>query len=372
MSEEARLEERAPARGWARRALYGGGGPAGAVLRGATWPLARGWQAIAERRLTARGPVRRLPAPAIAVGNVTVGGGGKTSLVEWLLAEGLAPEMTVAVLTRGYGREMGGVWVLPPGPTSRELAIAAGDEPALLARRGAWVGVGADRTRAARALAEHVRPDVFLLDDALQHRRVARALDLVVFAASDLDAPARCVPAGPLRQGASWLPLLGGWVVTGVDPRTRDWPVGTIGAAFAAWWTRLPGTVADWEHEIPVTLAGWQRGDEEAFDPAGREVVAFAGVARPETIHRSVERTGLAPVVVAVFPDHRAYGPRDIALLLADHPGAAFVTTEKDAIKLDPRWFGPQPVGVLRRRLVPRDPEVLRRLVREAIAVSPA
>jgi tetraacyldisaccharide 4'-kinase len=320
----------------------------------------------------APGRTERLPAPAIAVGNVTVGGSGKTSLVEWLLAEGLPRGSRAAVLTRGYGRATAGVWVLPPGLVDPELARSAGDEPALLARRGAWVGVATDRAQAARAVIARYRPDVFLLDDALQHRRVARALDLVAFTADDLDSPARCLPVGPLRQEASWRPALGAWVVVGGDPRDRPWSPGTIGAAFARWWDELPGTAARWESDEPRSLEAWREERAAPFDPEGREVVVFAGVARPSSLAQSVADAGHDVAIVAAFPDHWSYDAASIHALLEDHPEAAFVTTEKDAVKLDPRWFGARPVGVLRRRLAPQDPDLLRALVRDAMDASTA
>lgn len=359
-------------RGWARRTLYGGGGPAGAAWRGISTPVSAAWDAIARRRLAGTRRSIRLPAPTIAIGNVTVGGGGKTSLVEWLIAAGLPPGVAAAVLTRGYGREVGGVWVLPPGLPSPMLARSAGDEPALLARRGVWVGVAANRARAAHALVARTRPDVFLLDDALQHRRVARALDLVAFTVEDLEAPARCLPAGPLRQGPAWRPAFGAWVVVGEDPRGRAWPEGTIGAAFAAWWSDVPGTAASWESEGTQALEAWLERRQTPFDPEGREIVAFAGVARPSSVVRSAADAGHAIAHLAVFPDHWPYRPAHIRALLEDHPEAAFVTTEKDGVKLDPEWFDGRPVGVLRRRLVPRDPALLRELVRDAMGASVA
>ncbi len=367
------MEERAPVRGWARRTLYGGGGVLGGAWRTAARPLGAVWRAAAERRMAgARGAVR-LPAPAIAVGNVTVGGGGKTSLVAWLLEEGLPGGRAPAVLSRGYGRAAEGAWVLEPGAGTPEQARLAGDEPALLARCGAWVGVAADREVAARAVMARARPDLFLLDDALQHRRVARALDLVVFTAADLSAPARCLPAGPLRQGPGWMPEPGAWVVVEADPRGEEWPDGSIGAAFGAWWGGMPGTRARWKHLSPVPLAAWRAGREEPFDSGGRPVTAFAGVARPETLRRSAEGAGLVIAGLLAYPDHFAYGPRAVTRLLRDHPDGPLVTTEKDAVKLDPAWFGERSVGVLRRRLTPEDPRLLRSMVRDAIgpAIAP-
>lgn len=372
--EGGEVEERARVYGWARRAVYGGGGVAGRVARGMAAPLGWAWGAAAERRLSGHPEAARsrlLPAPAISVGNVTLGGGGKTSLVEWIVREGAPRGARVAVLSRGYGRRTDAPRALPPGRESVGVA-EVGDEPALLARAGAWVGVARDRFLAARAVEElGARPDLYVLDDGLQHRSVPRALDLVVFTAADLRAPARCVPAGPLRQRPSWHPPRAAWVVTGVDPREREWPSGSIGHAYAAWWRELAGTVADWEEAGTVTLDSWQGGGESPFDPGAHPLVAFAGVARPESVAAFARQTGLEVTVLVAFPDHHPYTARDIASLRASRPDVAFLTTEKDAVKCDPAWFGDAPVGVLRRRLKPGDPGLLRREIEEAIAWRP-
>ncbi|HUF89010.1 MAG TPA: tetraacyldisaccharide 4'-kinase [Gemmatimonadota bacterium] len=362
--------ERARLYGWARRTLYGGGGLPGRLTRGALTPLSWAWSTAARRRLApdpAAGRARLLPAPAVSVGNVTLGGGGKTSLVEWIVREGAPPGATVAVLSRGYGRTSAEPMALRP--RSAPTAVAElGDEPTLLARAGAWVGVAGDRLRAARAVAElGARPDLFVLDDALQHRSLPRALDLVVFAAEDLAAPARCVPSGPLRQSAAWFPPHAVWVVAGADPREGEWPAGSIARAYAPWWRELPGTPAVWRDAGTVPLGAWWSGGDVAFDPRGRPVVAFAGVARPESVADSSRRAGHEIVALVAFPDHHAYRASDVAGLLRDHPGAAFLTTEKDAVKLEPAWFGDAPAGVLVRRIEPSDPGLLEREIADAM-----
>ncbi|MDX1622770.1 MAG: tetraacyldisaccharide 4'-kinase [Gemmatimonadota bacterium] len=363
----SRAEERSPAYGWMRRTIYGGGGTAGAAWRVAAAPLARLWRATSRLRLSGRlrPPADRLPAPTVSVGNVTVGGSGKTSLVRWLVEEGTW-EPAVAVLSRGYGRERKSLRVVPPGGGS-ESPREAGDEPLLLARSGAWVGVGPDRVRAAEAVAERARPAAFLLDDGLQHRRVARCLDLVCFLSEDLVAPARCLPAGPLRQGPEWRPPAAAWVVVGGDPRESAWPEGTIGSAFSPWWRELPGCVAEWDDAGTVTLSGWTRGREEPFEISTTGAVAIAGVARPGSVRKFAERAGWRVARLVAFPDHHPFGPADLPPILAEHPGRPILVTEKDAVKLDPAWFGGRGVGVLRRRLRPRDPELLLGLVAEAL-----
>ncbi|HET6362720.1 MAG TPA: tetraacyldisaccharide 4'-kinase, partial [Gemmatimonadota bacterium] len=244
----------------------------------------------------------------------------------------------------------------------------AGDEPALLARAGAWVGVSANRFLAARAVQERgARPDLYVLDDGLQHRAVPRALDLVAFTRADLFAPARCVPAGPLRQRASWVPPHAVWIVTGIDPRDAEWPADSIGDAYAGWWRELPGTAADWRAERLVSLDSWLAGRDEPFYPAS-SVVVVAGVARPASAAEFARAAGLDVTALAAFPDHYPYSARDIARLRASHPGAAFVMTEKDAVKCEAGWFGDAPAGVLGRRLEPGDPDLLRREIADAIA----
>jgi tetraacyldisaccharide 4'-kinase len=362
--------ERAPVYGWARRAVYGGGGTAGRLARGFAAPLAWVWGAAADRRLAAPHSGPRLRAPAISVGNVTLGGGGKTSLVEWIVREGAPRGATVAVLSRGYGRAGEAPIALAPAEAPARIGDS-GDEPALLARAGAWVGVSADRFLAARAVEERgARPDLYVLDDGLQHRAIPRTLDLVTFTRADLFAPARCVPAGPLRQRASWAPPHAVWVVTGIDPRDADWPAGTIGAAYAGWWREFRGTAAEWKAEPPVSLASWRAGGNDPFDPA-RPVVVVAGVARPESVGELARAAGLDVAALAAFPDHHAYAAEDIARLRASHPGAAFVLTAKDAVKSESCWFGDAPAGVLVRRLEPLDAELLRSEIADAIAWRP-
>lgn len=362
--------ERAAAYGWARRTVYGDGGALSAAFRGLAAPIASGWAMVADRRLRREASAIHLGAPTISVGNVTIGGGGKTSLVHWLITEGLASETRVAVLSRGYGRGTNDITVIAPAVPSVDVA-AVGDEPALLARAGAWVGVGADRSAAARAVLDVTDVDLFLLDDGLQHRQVARQLDLIAFTARDLMAPARCLPAGPLRQRSTWRPPSGAWVVSGVDPRSRNWPPGSIGRALAPWWEQVPGTVVQWRDAGTVGLAGWVTGRPVRFDADDKRVIVIAGVADPVSVARFAEEAGWSPTKVIAFPDHHRFSQREMVALLAKHPNMPFVVTEKDAIKCQAKWFNDRPVGVLRRRLQPSEPELLIELVTDVLVSSP-
>ncbi len=347
--------ERSAAYGWARRTVYGSGGA--------------GWALAADHRLKRNANAIRLGVPTISIGNVTVGGGGKTSLVHWLITEGLASETRVAVLSRGYGRSAKATTVIKPEATSVDVA-AVGDEPALLARAGAWVGVGADRQAAANAVSALTHVDLFLLDDGLQHRRVTRELDLIAFTARDLVAPAKCLPSGPLRQRPSWRPPCTAWVVSGVDPRTRTWPPGSIGQTLASWWGHVPGTVAQWRDAGTVDLAGWLTGNEARFEIDDRRVVVITAVADPVSVARFAEQAGWSPTKVVAFRDHHRFSQIEVAELLAAHAHMPFVMTEKDAIKCQAEWFDDRPVGVLQRRLEPAQPKFLTKIIADRMVSS--
>ncbi len=362
--------ERAAAYGWARRTVYGNGGALSAAFRGLAAPIASGWAIVADRRLRRDASAIHLGAPTISIGNVTIGGGGKTSLVHWLITEGVPSGTRVAVLSRGYGRSANDTTVIAPAAASVDVA-AVGDEPALLARAGAWVGVGADRSAAARAVLAVTDVDLFLLDDGLQHRKVARQLDLIAFTTRDLMAPAKCLPSGPLRQRSSWQPPSGAWVVSGVDPRSRTWPAGSIGRALASWWEHIPGTVAQWRDAGTVDLAGWLTGSPVRFEVDDRRVTVIAGVADPASVVRFAEEAGWSPTKVIAFPDHYRFSQREITALVAKHPNVPFVATEKDAIKCQAEWFNDRPVGVLRRRLQPSEAGLLTELVSDVLVSSP-
>jgi tetraacyldisaccharide-1-P 4'-kinase len=154
--------------------------------------------------------------------------------------------------------------------------------------------------------------------------------------------------------------------VVGKDPQGQAFEEDTIGYAFHRWWESLPGFTGSWRDAGTVELKGWRAGREVPFAP-GDGAVAFAGVARPVSVDRFARATGVSPRRIVAFPDHHRYRAADALELLEAHPGAAFLTTEKDAVKLDPAWFGDRPVGVLRRRLELEEPGRIRDLVREAI-----
>ncbi len=247
-----------------------------------------------------------LEGPVVSVGNVSVGGSGKTPFVillgELLRARGIPFD----ILTRGYGRASSGAAFVHPEGSAHEF----GDEPLLMARRlQAPVIVGEDRYEAGMLAERRHGPRLHLLDDGFQHRQLARDFDIVLVTPED--ARDRLLPAGRLREPVSSLARADAVVLTG----------GTDAGA------------------IP-TASGTQvwrarRGILPKDVPP--QPVAFCGIARPQSFFAQLRTAGIDTIGEAVFRDHHPYTPNDIRQLLdlrQQSGGGGFVTTEKDAINL--------------------------------------
>lgn len=258
---------------------------------------------------------QQLSGPVLSIGNLSIGGAGKTPVVirllELLREEGIAAD----VLSRGYQRNTHETErVSPDGSATRY-----GDEPLLIARQtGAPVYVGPSRYEAGK-LAEHEsnHPRLHILDDGFQHRQLARDLDIVVLHASDFHE--YLLPAGRLREPLSALRRAHVFIL-----RSQD-------RALAAALRR---------RYLPQPIWVMHR---ELIPPACKSAIAFCGIARPEEFFQSLEATGISGGIHlaarAAFRDHHAWTSADLDHLLAlhrDHPAEAFVTTEKDAIRLTP------------------------------------
>jgi tetraacyldisaccharide 4'-kinase len=267
--------------------------------------------AVTVRRMLFRAgvlPSTRVPIPVVVVGNLTVGGTGKTPLVlalgEALRAHGLRP----GILSRGYG----GSGAMPRAVSAGEDPGRSGDEPVLLAERsGCPVWVGADRVAAARALCTaHPDCSVLICDDGLQHYRLQRDFEVAVEdergAGNGL-----LLPAGPLREPAG----------RRVDARVRN------GGG------RAPGKFA-----MHLAVSGLYRvGDANArlapSQLSGKRLHAVAGIGNPERFFATLSGMGLT-FSAHPFPDHHAFSPEDLRFADCDF----VLMTEKDAVKC--RRFG--------------------------------
>jgi tetraacyldisaccharide 4'-kinase len=272
-------------------------------------------------------PARALPVPVLVVGNLVVGGAGKTptvlALVDALRRRGHRP----GIVSRGHGRRGDGVRAV--GPT--DAVADVGDEPLLLARRsGMPLWVGRDRVAAARALlAAHPAVDVIVADDGLQHHALPRQAEIVVFDERGA-GNGRLLPAGPLRE-----------------PLPHRLPVHrhvlyTAGVASTA----LPGERASRRLSLAWPLAAWHAGDASAAVPLrqlqGVPLLAVAGIAAPAKFFGMLADAGLTALTLAL-PDHHAYA----TLPWPAHGPESIVLTEKDAVKLEPARCAGRAIWVL-------------------------
>jgi len=279
---------------------------------------------------------RYLPAPVVGVGNLTVGGTGKTPLVMEVVAALTRLGLASAVISRGYGAQAGqggqGVTWVSLGQGPLVTASQAGDEPVLLARRlKVPVAVGADRYAVGREVVHRTGLRVLVGDDMFQHRGLHRDLDLVALDAHRPLSNGRLLPAGPLREPAKGLRRAQAIVLT----RAED-PEATL--ATRAWlrsfWGK--GPVLACRHRLRG-LSAPGGGLLTAAELKGRPVLAFCGLARPDDFARALGGLGLVMVDFRSFGDHHAYTPSEIAALWAQAKtlGAqALVTSEKDEARL--------------------------------------
>jgi tetraacyldisaccharide 4'-kinase len=241
----------------------------------------------------------------IVVGNLTVGGAGKTPLVIWLCEHLQRAGHRPGVVSRGYG---GRPPRLPLSVTAATAPSEAGDEPVLIAARtGCPVVVDPDRPRAARALLAANDVDVIVADDGLQHYALARNLEIVVVDGRRRFGNGFCLPAGPLREPLSRLVTVDLVVVNGAGG-AGEFALRLVGDRLA--------NLADVAHTEPLTA--WR----------GRRVHAVAGIGDPARFFTALTTAGLE-VVEHPFPDHHAYRPDDLDF----GDGLPVLMTEKDAVK---------------------------------------
>jgi tetraacyldisaccharide 4'-kinase len=262
-----------------------------------------------------------VPARVLSVGNLTVGGTGKTPAALWLAHALVRRGRRVAIVARGYGKRRPGVVVVGTEGVPLVSPADGGDEAVMLAWRFPGpVLTGERRVEAAREACARFGVDAIVLDDGFQHRQLARDADLVLLA--DDPAARRLLPAGAGREPPGALRRARAVLVVGDGDAT--WP------ALPAGLRRFRGRLRP--EALVHATGGWQ--EEPLGLLEGTPVVAIAGVARPERFVATLERCG-ARVVERIFrPDHHAYDDGDVAAVARAAKRARPVTTEKDLVKL--------------------------------------
>lgn len=257
--------------------------------------------------------VETLPVPVVVVGNIAVGGSGKTPVVLWLADVLRHAGLRPGIISRGYGGRVTGPALVPTAADPAEF----GDEPVLLARlAGCPVAVGGDRPAAGRhLLAAHPDCDVLISDDGLQHYPLARAVEVVVVDDAVLGNRLP-LPAGPLREGLGRL--------ASADLVIAHGPLGADAARAAG---PVPVVAMELVGEGFVSLGdpGQRR---QVVDFAGGPVHGVAGIGRPERFFAQLEGLGLQ-VIRHPFPDHHPFTAADLAFA----PGEPKILTAKDGVK---------------------------------------
>lgn len=281
-----------------------------------------GWAVRTRNRRYDRGAAEnfRSPVPVVSVGNLTVGGTGKTPMVEWIVRHMCERELRVVILSRGYRAAEGAT-----NDEARELAWALPDVPHLQNPNRAASAVAAVRDLGAQAL---------VLDDGFQHRRLARDLDVVLLDASEPFGFDRLLPRGTLREPVEGLRRAGVVALSRADMldaaareaiRRRAMEL----APHAAW--------CEVVHR-PVGLIGVGGAREPLDALTAKRVAAFCGIGNPAGFRHTLEALGCRVAAWREFPDHHAYTPSDVESLAAwsrDARAELVLCTRKDLVKLE-------------------------------------
>jgi len=309
------------------------------VVRGGLASLSFGYGALVRLRNAGYTlgilKTHRLPCRVVCVGNLTVGGTGKTPTVIALGGLLAAAGARVCVLLRGYRRTGRGVTVVSDGTRVLSGWREAGDEAVLLARSlpGVPVIVGGDRVAAGRLAVDRFRPEVILLDDGFQHRRLCRDADLVLLDAMDPFGGDWLLPRGRLREPVSALGRAQAVLVTRAD---QAGDLAGLHRRLERLAPRVPLGLALYRPYRLVDL--WSRQERQFGDLRGKRVFAMSGIANPQGFRQTLVGAGAHLAGSLAFADHHAFTPEDGARMVREARAVSaewIVTTEKDAIRLD-------------------------------------
>ena len=317
-----RGDTRGPAAYLGRAGLWWARLPYGASMWGRNRAFDRGWAKAV-----------RVPVPVVSVGNLTLGGTGKTPFVEYVARFYRRLDLAVAVLSRGYGADEG------PNDEAMVLEENLPDVPHLQGR---------DRVELATTAVQELESEVLVLDDGFQHRRLARDLDVVLLDATRPLADEYLFPRGLLREPIAGLSRAGVVVLTRCDQagpesmsQQRTWLA-----------SRFPEKPIATSVHAPIELVGTDGRTASITEVRGKPVGAFCGIGNPDAFRRTLADLGADVVAFRTFPDHHPYRRGNVDDLRkwasALPAGAVIATTQKDFVKLRVPDFDGRPLWAVR------------------------
>jgi tetraacyldisaccharide 4'-kinase len=286
-----------------------------------------------------------LPCRVISVGNLTVGGTGKTPVVIALATALRDRGCRVGVVSRGYKRRSAETLLeVSDGRAVRGDPREAGDEPFLIAQRclGVAVAVGADRPSAGKHLITRYRIDTLIMDDGYQHLALRRDTNILVLDAGAPFGNGYLLPRGRLREPLAAMARASAVLVTRASQGGR---LDELKAAVRAITPTVPIWITDFVPSAVVQVGGATTVEPSVLK--GERVLAVSGIGQPDSFRRLLEAAGAAVAEHCVFPDHHAYSREDVQKVrqAAEQLGVdRIVTTEKDAVKLAQLVSSPSPL----------------------------
>ena len=328
---------------WKQRVMVAGLLPASLVysagqsVRNAFWHFAK----------------RRVPIRTISVGNLTVGGNGKTPFTLFLASRLQAQGMSVGIVSRGFGRIIASgqsAALVSDGTTVKLSPEQAGDEAVMMAKafRGPIV-VARRRIDGIRLLSEIANPDVIVLDDAFQHRALARDVDLVLINRERGFGNGHLIPAGPMREPLRAIRRADAAIIVSSGIPDRPSAITSHQMNAISQITTLRATLR------PKALVRYEQGNwsEVPIAMAGRRVLAVSGLADPSGFYAMLHEIDTDLVGVLEYPDHHVYNPSEWQTILKAATDADIVlTTEKDLVKLEKFPFARDSLYALRLEVV--------------------
>lgn len=302
------------------------------LLRGAEFGYAAAMQWRNRRYDRGRVPIENVDVPVICVGNITLGGTGKTPMVEWLAGWYRSRGVRVAIVSRGYGAQQGAA-----NDEALELEQRLPDVPHVQNR---------DRVAGARMAIEEFESQLIILDDGFQHRRLGRDLDIVLIDALEPFGFDHVFPRGALREP------LAGLARADVVALSRADLVDAARREEIAERVRRYSPTAAWLEVAhrPRRLLAADGTEQPVESLSGRRIAAFCGIGNPTGFRRTLEGIGACIVAMREFPDHHPYSRDDVASLAqwgASLDVEAVVCTAKDLVKLRGAEIGRRPLWAL-------------------------